>query len=257
MANIPEISVAPHTAFEVGGFAVSNSMLSSYVVLLIMLLFLFLQKRKISIVPGRVQVALEALVMFFYNGLIEAYGTEKRAKKYLPLIVGLFIFIFISNQFTIIPFAQSIVTEGGTAFFRNPTSHFSLPIAMSLIVAVISHVIAFTTAPIKHIGNFVKLGLFLKVRSVKDFLNALLENFLAVLDIIGELAKVISLAARLFGNVFAGEVMVAVITGLSVYTQFVVPLPFYVLSIFSGLIQALVFSILAMAFISGMAKSVE
>ena len=54
------------------------------------------------------------------------------------------------------------------------------------------------------------------------------------MDIVGEFAKIVSLAARLFGNVFAGEVMVAVISGLSAYTQFVVPLPFYVLSIFSG-----------------------
>lgn len=257
MANIPEISVAPHTAFEVGGFAVSNAMVSSYVVLLILVIFLGLLRTRLKMVPGRVQVMMEGLVVFFYNGLVDAYGTEKRARKHLPLIVSLFLFILICNQFTIIPFVQSIVTGEGTGFFRSPTSHFSLPIMMALVVFFVSHTIAITTAPMKHLTNFIKLGMFLKVRSFKDFGSALFENFLSILDIIGELAKVISLSARLFGNVFAGEVMVAVITGLSAYTQFVVPLPFYVLSIFSGLIQALVFSILAMAFISGMAKSVE
>ena len=257
MANIPEISVAPHQAFEVGGFAVSNSMLSSYVVLLILLCFLLAFKTKLRIIPGRLQVAMETLVTFFYGSLIDAYGSETRARRHLPLIVGLFLFILICNQFTIIPLVQSVVTEEGTAFFRSPTSHFALPIAMALIVFFVSHIIALTTSPVKHFTNFIKLGLFFKVRSFKDFGNALFENFLSLLDIIGELAKVISLSARLFGNVFAGEVMVAVITGLSTYTQFVVPMPFYVLSVFSGLIQALVFSILAMAFISGMAKSVE
>ena len=178
-------------------------------------------------------------------------------EKHLPMILGLFIFIVIANQFTIIPFVQSIVVEGSGSLFRNPTSHFALPIALALIVAAVSHIIALTTAPIKHIGNFIKIGLFFKVRSFKDLGNAFLENFLAILDIIGEFAKVLSLSARLFGNVFAGVVMVGVITGLSTYTQFVVPLPFWVLSIFSGFIQALVFAFLAMAFISGMAKSVE
>lgn len=257
MANIPEISVAPQTALTLGGYAVPNAVLSAYVVLLIIFVFALILKRRVSIVPGRLQVAIEGFLFFFYDQLVETYGSEKRARKHIPLILGLFLFIFICNQFTLIPFVQSIVTDGGEAFFRSPTSHLALPLTLALVIAVVSHFIAFTTAPIKHIGNFFKLHLFLKVRSVKDFFNALLENFLAVLDIVGEFAKVVSLSARLFGNVFAGEVMVGVISGLSAYTQFVVPVPFYVLSVFSGLIQALVFAILGMAFISGMAKSVE
>lgn len=257
MANIPSISVAPETIAEIGSFQLSNAMLSAYVVLAILALLMFAVKSRLSIIPGRLQVAMEGLVSFFYDGLVQAYGSEERAKKYLPLIVGFFLFIIIANQFTLIPFIQSIVLEGGVKVFRSPASHFALPITLALVVVVLSHIIAFSISPKKHIGNFIKLGLFLKVRSFKDFANALLENFLSILDIVGEFAKVISLAARLFGNVFAGEVMIAVISGLSAYTQFAVPMPFYVLSIFSGLIQSLVFAILAMAFISGMVKSVE
>jgi len=96
-----------------------------------------------------------------------------------------------------------------------------------------------------------------KVRSVAGLLKALLDIFLGFMDIIGELAKIVSLSARLFGNVFAGEAMVAVITGISAYTQFIVPMPFYILSAFSGLIQALVFAILALSFISGMHNSIR
>jgi len=257
MANTGEITVAPQAVLNLGGVEVSNAMISSYTALLVLLIFLVVVKRGIRLAPGRLQVAMEGLVLFFHDNLVGAYGSEERARKHLPLIVGLFLFILICNQFTVILFVQSVVTEGGAAFFRAPTSHFALPLAMSLIVAFTSHIIAFITAPLNHIGNYIKIGKFLNVRSFKDFAEALLENFLSILDIIGEFAKVISLAARLFGNVFAGEVMVAVITGLSAYTQFVVPMPFYVLSVFSGLIQALVFSILAMAFISGVAKSVD
>ncbi len=257
MANIPTISVAPEAVTTIGDYTLSNAMLSSFVVFAILAVFMIVLKSRLKLVPSRTQVAMEGLLTFFYSGLVDAYGSERRAQKHLPLILGLFLFIVLANQFTIIPFVQSIILEDGTFFFRNPTAHFSLPIALAIIVFLVSHIIAFTTAPMKHIGNFIRIGMFFKVRSFKDLGNAFLENFLAILDIIGEFAKVVSLAARLFGNVFAGTVMVAVITGLSTYTQFVVPLPFWILSIFSGFIQALVFAILAMSFISGMAKSVE
>lgn len=256
MANIPQISVAAEPIAQIGGVAMSNALLSGGVTLLILGLLVIAVNRRLSIVPGRLQMAMESLLGYFYAGLVDVYGSEERARKYLPLILGLFLFIIIANQFTLIPFTQSIVLEG-TSLFRNPTSHFAAPLALALIVFLISHIVAFTISPIKHIRNFIKIDQFFKVRSFKDLGNAFLENFLAILDIIGELAKVVSLSARLFGNVFAGEVMVGVISGLSAYTQFIVPVPFYVLSIFSGVIQALVFAALAMAFLSGMAKSVE
>ena len=257
MANIPEINVAPESIFQIGEYSVSNALISSLITILILFVVLVGLKARLKIVPGRFQVFMEGLVTFFYDNLVDAYGSEARAKKYLPLIVGIFVFLLIANQFTMIPFAQSIVVEGAGNLFRNPTSHLALPLALALIVFFVSHIVAFTTSPLRHIGNFIKLHLFLKVRSFKDLANALLENFLSILDIVGEIAKVVSLACRLFGNVFAGEVMVVVIAGLSIYTQYFIPMPFYVLSIFSGLIQALVFAILALAFITGMAKSVE
>ncbi|MDQ5919617.1 MAG: F-type H+-transporting ATPase subunit a [Patescibacteria group bacterium] len=80
---------------------------------------------------------------------------------------------------------------------------------------------------------------------------------MGLLDIIGELAKILSLSARLFGNIFAGDVMILVIVSLSTYTQFFVPLPFLALSIFSGFVQAFVFSLLSIQFLSGTITSVK
>ena len=129
--------------------------------------------------------------------------------------------------------------------------------ALAIIVFMVTQIVAFTISPLHYFGSFIKVGEIFKARSVSAFFKALLDVFLGLLDIVGELAKVISLSARLFGNVFAGEVMVAVIAGLSDYTQFIVPMPFYVLSAFSGLIQAMVFAILALSFISGMHNNVR
>jgi F-type H+-transporting ATPase subunit a len=91
----------------------------------------------------------------------------------------------------------------------------------------------------------------LKIRSPKQAFDAVLGLFLGALDIIGEFAKVLSLSGRLFGNLFAGDVMVAVIISLASFTQFIVPIPFMFLSIFSGIVQAAVFTMLSILFIAG------
>lgn len=256
MSDIQTIPVAPRVLADVGGIPLTTAFVSSLVVTALLLGYVFYVYKKRSIVPGRAQLVGEMLITFFYGQLTEAYGSKERAKKYLPLIVGLFMFIIIANQFSILPLLQSF-TAGEANLFRPPTSHFSLTLSFAIIVFLISNVIAISISPIKYVGNFIRIGALLKVRSLGDLANALLDIFLGVLDIIGELAKVISLSARLFGNIFAGEVMIAVIAGLSTYTQFLVPIPFYGLSLLAGVVQALVFAILSLSFIAGMHTTIE
>lgn len=255
MENI-NISIAPDVLGTIAGLPITSSFLSSIFVTLILFVFVFYVRAKLAIVPGNAQIVAESIVGFFYKQLVEAYKSEERAKRYLPLIVGLFMFILLSNQFTLIPLVQSVVLDDVNVF-RAPTSHFSLTVALALITFFVSNIIAIGMSPLKWVTNFVKIGELLKVRSFGDLMQALLDIFLGVLDIIGELAKVISLSARLFGNIFAGEVMVVVIAGLSTYTRFLVPAPFYALGLLSGLIQALVFAVLSLSFISGMHTTIE
>ena len=80
---------------------------------------------------------------------------------------------------------------------------------------------------------------------------------LGLLDIIGELAKVISLSARLFGNILAGELIILIIAGLAAFTPFFIPIPFFVLSIFSGVVQTFVFVLLSIGFMSTTINSVK
>ncbi|MDP3975374.1 MAG: FoF1 ATP synthase subunit a [bacterium] len=208
----------------------------------------------IRLIPGRFQVMMESMVDFFYDQLQSAWGSDdKRAKLLLPLIVALFLLIFIANQFSIIPLVASLMNEGQT-LFRTPTSDLSLPLTLAVVMVGGAHLVAFTRHPFRHLGNYFKFHLLLRIRSVKDALNAFLELFLGLLDIVGEFAKVISISCRLFGNIFAGEVMHVVITWLTAY---LLPMPFIFLSIFSGLVQAFVFTILAINFSASIVKSSE
>lgn len=256
LANIPEIKIRPDVLFQIGPVGITNSMMALLVVNIVLLVIAVLIKYKGGMKPTRLQVAIETVLEFFMNTLESAFGNKEDAKKFFPLIFSLFLAIFVANQFSILPLLGEL-NIGENGLFRVPTSDFSLPIALALLVVVTGNIIALATAPFKHIGNFIKIGPFLKVRSFGDFFNAGLEFFLGLLDIIGEIAKVVSLSARLFGNVFAGELMVLIITYLASFTAFLVPIPFIFLSIFSGVIHAFVFPLLSVQYLAGTINSVK
>ena len=253
---MPEFTLKSENIIEYGSFHVSNSVLASFAVSIIVLLIAFLCTRRAAVVPTRAQLMLEVIVEFFHDMLKTAYGSEKRARKYLSYIVALFLFLLVANQFSALPIVASITTDHGP-LFRTSTSDWSQTISLALISLGAAHLIALFASPLKHIGSFIKIGSLFKVRSFSDLGNALLEIFLGILDIIGEFAKLLSMSARLFGNIFAGEVLIAVIGGLSIYTSFLVPVPFMALSVFSGLVQAFVFTLLALQFMAATITNVD
>ena len=256
MSSIPEFTLSSNNIIEYGSFHVTNSVVASFAVSIVVVIIAVLCTRKAGVVPTRAQLFLEMIIEFFYNMLKTAYGSEKRARKYLSYIVTLFLFLLVANQFSAIPLVSSITTENGP-LFRTSTSDWSQTISLAIISLGAAHLIALTAAPLKHIGSFIKLEPFFKIRKPSDIGNAFLELFLGLLDIIGELAKVLSMSARLFGNIFAGEVLIVVIGGLSIYTSFLVPVPFMALSIFSGLVQAFVFTLLALQFMASTITNVD
>ncbi len=253
MANIPEITLQTTPLIDFYGLAISNSVVATLGITFVIMIFGIFMKRSLTIVPGKFQVALETFIGVFMTQLKSAWGSEERAKKYVSLILALFLFLLIANQFSVIPLVSSITAEGAAAL-RTPSSDLGLTVALALVVIISAHVIAFIHHPIRHIGNYIKVAELLKVRSFGGFFNALLEIFLGLLDVIGEIAKVVSLACRLFGNIFAGEVMIAVMTGLVTY---VVPMPFIAISIFSGVVQAFVFALLSVQYMAGIVQSAE
>lgn len=257
MANIPEISLPAEPIFHLGGFPITNSVLASWIILVLLLILGVYIGTQAKLTPGRGQLIFEMLIGYFMNQLTIAYGTPERAKKYLPYILTLFLFIAFANQFSVFPLISSIITGEGTPIFRTPTSHFSLPITLALMTIVGCNLIAFSLSPLRYVGKFIKIVPIFKARTLGEFGMALLEFFTGILDIIGELAKIISMSARLFGNIISGEIMYVIIISLSLYTRFLVPIPFVFLSIASGFIQALVFSLLALNFIAGTIPSPE
>lgn len=255
--EMPTLSLAPDVVFNIGSFGVTNAMLAMWILTALVLVVGVLFNRKVGVVPSRLQVALESLINFFSENLETAFGSKEKARQFTPLMLAMFIMFFVANQFYILPLIGDIVTGDGVKLLKTPTAHFSLPIAVALVIVGMANVMALRISPLGHIGQFLKFGELLKIRSVKDVPNALLEIFLGLLDIIGEIAKIVSLSARLFGNVIAGELMVVIISFIAApFTFALVPIPFIFLSIFSGLIQAFVFPLLSIQYLGGSVKAV-
>lgn len=253
--NIPEISLIPPTIATIGPVNISTPMVSAFLISLILIGIGIYMRFNAKLIPGRFQVALEVIITMFLENLIQATGSEKLARRLLPFIVTLFLFVLMANQMSLIPLIGSIVLDDVT-LFKTATTHYSLTIALIVLGLGTAHVIAFLLAPIRHLGTFFKFSAFLKIRSLKDVPMAFIEFFIGLMDIIGEVAKFVSVSTRLFGNLFAGEVIIVILSGLLFATQFVVPIPFIVLGILSGLVQAFVFTTLTMFFMSSTLSNV-
>lgn len=245
-----DIRLPADILFSLGPIGVTNGHLAAFSITLAFAVVALVSSKRIRLVPGRLQAGFELLVEFMLDRVDSAFGDKKTARKFFPLLMTCLLFILIANQFSLIPLVGNIVA-GNVPVLRSPTSDLAMTLALSLFIVGLANVLAFSIAPLHHLGSFIKIAPLFRVRSVGEFARAFLDFLLGFLDIISECAKVISLGGRLFGNIFAGEVMVAVIAGLSTYTQFLAPIPFIFLSVFSGIVQAFVFVLLATQFIAG------
>ena len=182
---------------------------------------------------------------------------RKKSLKFLPIVGSLFFFILISNWLGIFPGIGSIgrwLSVHGEAelvpIFRPANTDLNTTLAMAVLGVAISHVFGIIAIGFwKYANKFVKLGDIWQSfrKGGMSIMVAFIEFGVGFIEIISEVAKIVSLSLRLFGNVFAGEVLLTVMASL---LAFVVPLPFIGLEILVGFIQALVFAMLVLVYLS-------
>lgn len=233
-----EITLKAEEIFKIGNYIVTNSLILSLVVSLFLLGLVLLLKKNFKLVPGFLQNVFEFLIEQFLNLMESVLGSREKAEKYLPLIATIFIFVFASNWLGLLPGVGSFVLHHGQAqipLLRSPASDLNFTLALA-ILAVIS-------------TNFFGVLVFGFIKHFKKFLNFKnpLSFFVGLLESISELSKIVSFSFRLFGNVFAGEVLLVIMFFL---IPFLIPLPFLILEMFFGFIQAFIFAMLTLVFIS-------
>jgi F-type H+-transporting ATPase subunit a len=223
-------------------------MMATWATMLIILVLAGLIRLSLSLKPTKLQLVTELIIDFFHKKMsIATLESKKETTVFLPIVLTVFLLFLIGNQFSLLPVINNI-TYNDVPLFRTPSADFSLTIAATLLIIVLAHAITIIKNPGRYFLNYTKLDEIFKVRSLKETPKIFLEIFLAITEVIGELAKVVSMSARLFGNVVAGELMVLVIGGLAVFTFYLIPIPFIFLGSFAGLIQAFVFGLLGVQY---------
>lgn len=238
------ISLAPDILFYIGSFPITNTFFWSVIVSSFLMIFFVVVSKRLKNIPSGIQNIVEMLIEGSYSFVESIIGPGKKAKRVFPLVATMFIFIVFSNLLVYIP-GQAAFTlnsaEGPVAIFRAVMSDYGLVLMMTLVSVIVMQIVAIAVS-----GPFKYLGKFINFRSPLKF-------FLGLMELIGEIAKIVSLSFRLFGNIFAGEVLGAVMLFLF---PFFTPLPFMFLGLLTALVQAFVFSVLTLVFIS-MASETE
>ncbi len=238
------ISIAPEIIFYIKSFPVTNSLIWTLFISGFLILTTLIIRFSLKMIPGNLQNCAEVLIEESFAFVKSVIGSEEKAKKVFPLFFTLFIFILTANLFAFIP-GQAAVTlksgDGVISVFRSAMADYGMVLVLTIISVIIAQVVAIMThGPFGYLGKFINFGSPLKF-------------FLGIMDIVGEVAKVLSLSFRLFGNIFAGEVLGMVMLFL---VPFIAPLPFMFLGVLTAIVQAFVFATLTLVFIS-LASEIE
>lgn len=242
-------TLAPDVLFQIGNFNITNTMVNVWLAMLIFLVLGILIKRKVSLRPGKLQNTCEFFLESVLGYFDQVTGDRKKTIRFLPIVGSIFFFILLSNWLGLLPGTGSI-TWGHKMFLRPANTDLNLTVAMALVSVIASHVYAFVAIGVfTHLGKFIQIKNLIK--SIKKgpiaIFTAIIEFAVGLIEIISELAKVLSLSLRLFGNIFAGEVLISVISAL---VAALVPTPFMLLELLVGLIQAAVFSMLTIVYLT-------
>jgi F-type H+-transporting ATPase subunit a len=233
------ISLAPETIGHLAGFPVTNSMLGMIVSAVILIFLARAVGRHPMLRPGKLQNAGEMVMEFLMNLIDSVTHNREKSKKFFPIIATIFLFVMVMNWSGLLPIYGTIgmheVHEGHeifVPFLRGGAADLNMTIAIAMVSVIAAQVFGILYLGAKKHWN-------------KYFTTNATMAFPGIIEFIGEFTKIISFSFRLFGNVFAGEVLLVVISTL---VPLAAPVPFYILELFVGFIQALVFALLTLVF---------
>jgi F-type H+-transporting ATPase subunit a len=223
---------------------------STLMIVLIGLLFVVLGivvARTFKSVPTKFQAIMEILYDGMIDMLDEVTDDKKRSQIIFPIVGAMFVYLLVANLIGLVP-GVSEITINGQTLFQTPTADFNTTFGLALASIIVINLISIKEwGPLGYAGKFFKVKEIYQGfrKSAGDGALSLVDAFVGVLDIIGEIAKVISLSVRLFANMYAGQILAVILLGAFAY---VVPSVWYAMNIFVGALQAMVFAVLVAAY---------
>lgn len=241
-----EISIAAEKLFSIGFLPVTNALLIGVIVSAFLIFFITRATKHPALVPRGLQNVLEVIFEALLNLVESVTQDKKQARQFFPFIATIFLFVLIANWAGLLPGLGTVglthVNEAGHAtiipFLRSTSADLNFTLALSLMTVIAVQFTGIAALGIMKYGKKFLISPFHKPYGI--------GTAVGVLELVSEIGKIISFTFRLFGNVFAGEVLLTVMLHLVPYF---LPLPFMFLEVFVGAIQAVVFAMLTLVFL--------
>lgn len=262
--KLPVIKIAPDVIFNIGGFPVTNTLLATWISIIVLFLLFFFGTRRRDLIPSGLQNFLEWAIELL-QGLVESVSGKEKGRKFFPLVAIFFIFIVTCNLLDVIPGVDTVgaldvaaiqqahaqpiagfllvgnISNALIPWLRPATTDLNLTLAMALVSVVVTQGFGFY-----FLGAGDQISKYLNFRALfTKFPMGIIDFIVGLLEIVSELGRIISFSFRLFGNIFAGSTLLAVFAFLLPVVTSIIFIPF---ELFVGFIQAFVFSILTLVF---------
>lgn len=251
--RLPAIRLAPDVIFNIGSFPVTNTLLCTWITIVVLLILLYFGTRRQDLIPAGMQNLTEWAIELLL-GLVQSVAGKEKGRRFFPLVATFFIFILFANLLDVLPGVDTIGAIEPAAkshaflgfllfdyqysnqiipWIRPATSDLNLTLAMALVSVVTTQAFGFYW-----LGAKAQLGKYFNFHGPVDF-------FVGIVEIVSEVARIISFSFRLFGNIFAGSAVLAV---FSFVLPFLADVAFIPLELFVAFMQALVFAMLTLVF---------
>lgn len=234
-AEGPHISIAPEHVLTLGPLQLTNSHLYAWVCAVVIGALLITAARKVRVkATGGVAQFVEIGTDFVIGLLQSTLGSRKKAVQYAPLFASIFFFVLLNNWFGLLPGVGPVLELNGVPMFRPFTADLNGTLALALVGIVMVQYLA-----VKESGG---------LNHLKHYFGGNFKNpiniFVGILEMFGELTRVISLSLRLFFNILIGEILISIFTYLGKIGSPITTLPFITMELFVGLVQAYIFTML-------------
>ena len=236
------VSLAPEHITTIGSIPITNTLITSWITIFLLATVSIVLGRRLRMIPGRFQAVIESLVMYMHDFAEETLESRVWARRILPFLFALFLFILTSNLLEFTPGIGSIgihTLAGGhteetfVPLFRSVNTDLNVTLALAIFA-----VLAIQIFGIISLGFFKYAGKFLNFSSPAGFV-------VGIIEFVSELSRFISFSFRLFGNIFAGEVLIGVV---AFFVPYLLPVPLMAFEVFVGFVQAAVFVLLTLFF---------
>lgn len=239
------ISLAAEPLWHWGTLPITNTLVVSLVIIVFLILLAMVVRANLSLVPKGVTNAVEMVMAGALDFIESVVQDRDEAKKFFPIVMTIFLFVLFSNWVELVPGLGSIGIyeemhgkEVLVPFIRSSSADLNVTLALAVLAVISVQLMGISVLGLRHYA-----GKFFVAPWRKPYF---VGSFVGLLELVSEFAKIISFSFRLFGNIFAGEVLLLVMVFL---VPAVIPIPFLCLEIFVGFVQALVFAMLTLVFL--------